>query len=70
MIRFIDLTEQYFCEKGIRCRALCAFISTSSDRFYETESGQHIFHDLEEILEHKEGERMARLVPNGFFNRD
>jgi hypothetical protein len=66
MIRFIDLTEQYFCNNGVE-EALppCwAFIDTTSDKFLTTDDGSHLF-DMDDIDMHPQAGRLRRLLPEG-----
>lgn len=72
MIRFVDVSAAYFgCDEGEPApMPICAFVSTVSDRFVEDADGEHLFHGMDEVLEiPEEGERCARLVPDGFFGR-
>ena len=42
MLRFIDLTEDYWTDP--ECGSpVCAFLCTTSDRFYENEYGGQVF---------------------------
>ena len=65
MIRFVDLTDAYWTEPG--GKPLCGFLSTVTDKFLESLDGEHTFRSTEEVLEHREGQRMLSLVPVGFF---
>ena len=66
MIRFIDLTEEYWTHPEVSS-PICAFLNTSDDRFLQTEDGQHTFDCLEEVKEHPRAKRMLALLPNNFF---
>lgn len=71
MIRFIDLTRDYFAS-GPPFQPVCAFISTSDDRFISNDHS-HLFSDLEDIDYIKDTETRSRcrgLIPPGFFERD
>ncbi len=63
MIRFVDLTAFYWADDhGPPC---CAFLDTVTDRFVESELGDHTFDTLEEVQ--ALGPRFVALVPDGFF---
>lgn len=70
MIRFIDITNDYWTDLVPDGNPQAAFISTSDDTFLRNLDGGHIFNDLDEIAEHRLGDRMLALVPRGFFNRE
>lgn len=69
MIRFIDLTEEYWTDPA--CGSpICAFLSTNSESFIKCiYTGFQTFFSLEEIKDQPQGKRMARLTPKGFFER-
>lgn len=66
MIRFVDLTEAYFTDP-LYSNPCCAFVSTNTDHFLQTDTGEHIFFGQDEIDEHAYADRMKRLMPDGFF---
>lgn len=66
MLRFIDLSNDYWTDPEYGF-PLCAFLSTSDDKFLQTVDGCHTFGDVREIFEHKYRDRMLPLVPEGFF---
>jgi hypothetical protein len=67
MLRFIDLSNDYWTDP--ECGGpVCAFLSTTDDKFLLSVDGGHTFSYEDEILEHIEGPRMLGLVPNGFFD--
>lgn len=66
MIRFIDLTEEYWTDPDVGF-PVCAFLSTNTDCFLQTSEGHHTFHE-DEIAEHPQSERLLALVPEGFFD--
>lgn len=69
MIRFVDLTGEYWTHPD-HSSPICAFLSTSDDRFYLALDGGATFSSMEEITElgnHDFARRMAALVPDGFF---
>ncbi|MHC4296526.1 MAG: hypothetical protein ACYS7Y_04435 [Planctomycetota bacterium] len=72
MIRFIDLTGEYWTHPD--CSSpICAFLSTSDDRFYMNQDGSCTFSSMEDITElgdHDFVKRMVALVPEGFFERE
>jgi hypothetical protein len=68
MLRFIDLSQDYWTDPECNGGPICAFLSTNDDRFLETDCGAHTFIALDEILEHELRERMLCLIPMGFFN--
>ena len=68
MIRFVDLSEVYWTDPECGY-PLCAFLSTSSDRFLDNLDGEHLFRSLEEIGEHPQKERLLGLLPAGFFEK-
>lgn len=64
MIRFIDMTEEYFAgHEPVGC-VIWTFLCTSTDRFLENADGQHVF-DLDDVREHKQAERLLSLIPVG-----
>jgi len=67
MIRFVNLTEAYYGDPEDSLH-ICAFISTSGDKFLQTMDGTHTFDDLASIKEHPKAQRMLSLLPRGFFN--
>jgi hypothetical protein len=67
MLRFIDLSQDYWNDPVFHGGPICAFLCTCSDMFIKSEDGCHTFSDKEEILECQQGERMLGLVPKGFF---
>lgn len=69
MIRFIDLSQEYWTDPECNGGPICAFLSTSSDQFLTNEDGFQVFSDIEEIAEMPDGQRLLRLVPKGFFER-
>lgn len=64
MIRFVNLTEALESSEPI-----CAFFDTVRDRFIETKMKDQTFSSPEFIALHDQGQRMLRLVPDGFFDR-
>lgn len=64
MLRFIDLSEAYWTDGN---KPICAFLSTSDDRFLTNDSGEQTFSDMEEIELHPQSERMKSLMPPDFF---
>ncbi len=66
MIRFIDLTEEYWIDPECGF-PLCAFLCTSSDTFIKTLDDIHVFTDQDEIDEHSQAARLRSLMPNNFF---
>jgi hypothetical protein len=69
MIRFVDLTDDYWTdpEEG---KPVCAFLSTTSDCFLENACGSHTFDSMEEIEEHPNADRFIGLMPEGFFDEE
>jgi hypothetical protein len=69
MIRFVDLTPYYWldsCDK----KPICAFLSTSDDKFVTGDDGSHTFSDFEDVQEIKPDylrKRCLALLPGGFF---
>jgi hypothetical protein len=61
MVRFIDLTEAYWTDGG---GPICAFLSTVTDKFLESASGEHTFSCADDFDGNGE---LMRLVPPGFF---
>lgn len=61
MIRFIDMTEEYFGGYDVGT-PIWTFLCTSTDRFLENADGQHVF-DLDDVREHKQSERLLSLLP-------
>lgn len=61
MVRFVDLTEAYWTDGG---DPICAFLSTVTDKFLESASGEHTFSCADDF--DGRGELM-QLVPVGFF---
>lgn len=68
MIRFVDLTEAYWTDPS-EGTPVCAFLSTTTDRFLENGDGFHIFDSLKEVEEHPDADRLIGLLPLGFFER-
>ena len=68
MIRFIDLSEEYWTDPdfGSPC---CAFLCTVSDTFLQT-NGSQVFIEMVEVEEHPQAERLKRLMPDGFFEEN
>jgi hypothetical protein len=68
MIRFIDLTKDYWTypDDGV---PICAFLRTNDDRFIETINGEHTFGSQEEVNEHPESHRLRGLMPDNFFTQ-
>jgi hypothetical protein len=67
MLRFIDLSNDYWTDP--ECGSpICAFLSTSDDKFLLSVDGEHTFNCKDEILDHPQSLRMLGLVPNGFFD--
>lgn len=67
MLRFVDLSEAYWTDGR---KPICAFLSTSDDRFLTTDSGEQTFSDMEEIELHPQSERMKRLMPPNYFGEN
>ena len=67
MIRFIDLSEAYWTDPEFGT-PLCAFLSTTDNRFLSNLDGQQTFHSIEEVKEHKLYDRLLSLIPPDFFN--
>lgn len=61
MIRFIDLTADYFCNNEVGNPPQWAFINTRNNRFLETRTGSHLFH-IQDIDEHPSADRLRHLV--------
>ena len=69
MIRFIDLTEDYWTDPACGF-PICAFLSTDNGKFIECiHTGEMTFSTMGEVLDQPLGERMSRLTPKGFFER-
>ena len=70
MIRFIDLSKEYWTDPEIGF-SLCAFLSTTTDTFLETQDGTHTFcaDDIEEYPDKDVQARMRALTPPGFWER-
>jgi hypothetical protein len=72
MIRFIDLTNAYWTDPECG-HPICAFLNTSSNRFYVNDGGEMTFSSLEEIsyidVDWETKKRMMSLIPEGFFNK-
>lgn len=68
MIRFIDLTKEYWTDpdEGV---PVCAFLRTNDDRFIKTIDGAHTFGQQEEVNEHPESQRLRGLMPDNFFKK-
>jgi hypothetical protein len=65
MIRFIDLTAQYFCNSHpdeLDDMSQWAFIDTTTNKFLLNDAGSHLFDD-DDINEHPQAERLRCLVP-------
>lgn len=69
MLRFIDLSKEYWTDP-MYGSPICAFLSTSDDRFLQSLNGTHTFSSLEEIREHPQASRMEGLMPMGFFDKE
>ena len=71
MIRFIDLTEEYWTDPEFG-RPICAFLDTITDRFVENDCGQMTFTDYDDIAyaKYDDKRRLAMLVPPGFFDKN
>ena len=71
MIRFVDLNEAYWNDP-VFGHPICAFLSTSDDRFILTDSGGHMFSDMDDIdhCNFPDKDRLKGLVPTGFFEED
>lgn len=70
MIRFIDLTEDYFAN-GPPFSPVCAFVNTVDDKFITGDTGGQVFSDLDDVKHiPKYAYRCLMLVPEGFFSRD
>lgn len=67
MIRFIDLSEDYWTdpEFGSPC---CAFLDTVNDCFLSNDLNNHIFFDQTEVDQHSCADRFKALMPEGFFD--
>lgn len=70
MIRFVDLTGDYWTHPD-ESEPICAFLSTSDDRFVLNDDGSHTFSSFEDIhnAQFNDTVRLARLTPCGFFER-
>lgn len=68
MLRFIDLTEAYWTDPSVGT-PVCAFLSTSDDRFICNENGQDIFFCLDDFhgMARATVKRCLGLVPDGFW---
>lgn len=74
MIRFIDITRDYFAlddDDTLIDMPLCSFINTVNDYFIQDDGGSHVFHDFDDIesianMDHRQ--RCKNLVPTGFFD--
>jgi hypothetical protein len=75
MIRFLDLTKDYFAlsEQAYQIGkaeypSICAFIDTVTDTFLIGADAAMTFSDMQSVREMPGiGERCARLVPKDFF---
>lgn len=71
MLRFVDLCEFYWTLTSCG-EPICAFLSTSDDRFVANDSGQQTFSDMDDIESVVTPDLVARmkaLLPEGFFQR-
>ena len=68
MIRFIDLSEEYWTDPEENGAPICAFLSTSDGRFLTAEDGQQTFSSFEDVLDHPQAARLVHLLPFNFFN--
>lgn len=67
MIRFIDLSQEYWTDPEIG-HPICAFLCTSIDRFLAIpDTGEHTYSSLEDIELHPQHQRMIALLPPNFF---
>jgi hypothetical protein len=67
MIRFVNLTEAYWTDVT-EGSPVCAFLSTTTDCFLESNHGDFVFASLEDVKEHPRAKRLLGLMPEGFFN--
>lgn len=71
MIRFINLTEQYYCFDKIEVQgdvlAVFAFINTVNNRFLESDDNSHVFYSREDVSLAFHGtttkDRLLSLIP-------
>lgn len=73
MIRFIDITKDYFAlDDGdtLVGMPICCFINTVTNMFIVNDGNEHTFHDFHDIASIHENyrERCRGLVPDGFFD--
>jgi hypothetical protein len=71
MVRFIDLSLEYWAHPLINTGPMCAFLSTSTDKFFENIDREHTFSSIEEIeeLPLSVSNRLKGVVPPDFFER-
>lgn len=68
MIRFIDLTADYWVDDDPDNDRMCAFLSTRTDTFVANASGGHVFSEWDDFDGVPDRERLMGLVPDGFFD--
>lgn len=74
MIRFVDLTRDYFCFGELSdpssLSPTCAFANTITSKFIHDDGGEQIFFSQEDVadIEKPLNERCLSLIPEGFFD--
>lgn len=68
MIRFVDLTESYWCDNE-DSSPICAFLNTVSGKFVESSDGGHTFVCIDDFagLPEELHNRLRSLIPPGFM---
>lgn len=67
MIRFIDLTKEYWSDKGPPC---CAFLNTIDDKFILARNHTHVFDYFDDVYYHNLSKRLLPLLPKDFFDEN
>lgn len=70
MIRFIDLTKEYWTDPSVGF-PMCSFLNTTTDRYLENEDGEHTFRevDVANYPDPRIRERLGALTPPGFWHQ-
>jgi hypothetical protein len=67
MLRFVDISEAYWCdEDDARESPCCMIINTVNDTALANDTGNHVLTDMLDVQE-AGGDRAMALVPDGFF---
>lgn len=66
MLKFIDLSTRYVLE-GDKKVPYCAFLDTITMKFLANGDGTQVFTSKKEVEEQAQHERLARLIPPGFW---